>query len=104
MVVIPETIQIGGHVFVINTDAKTREKLQEGKYMGTAISVKNRIDIDTSYPESHIMATFMHECCHIISDLSQLELTEAQVTTLGNGLQQVLLSMGIVFEQKDANA
>ena len=75
-------IKIGGHTYKIIDIS--------GSDAGRAFTDKNTIAIDMYQSKSHVESTLLHEILHILNNLYDLNLTEAQVAVLETALYDVI--------------
>lgn len=84
---IPKRTKVGGHW--IKVDISTNEKTGDGN--GTTFNLENRIWINKDMVTSKQWSVFFHEIVHILDWINNLNFTEMQVSTLSEGLFQVLV-------------
>jgi hypothetical protein len=82
-----DKVKIGCHVYDINL-VECVNKYEPRK--GEIEYMKQVIRIDNSMPEDSKFGTLIHEIVHGIDYFMDMDLTEEQVTKLGNGFAMVL--------------
>ena len=90
---IPTTLKIGCHTFWVIFDKKKDGGL-DFDAKGHCNYIRNTIAIDTAYPETQQIETFIHEVIHAINN----ELKETDVQFLAHNLAQVFLDNEISFK------
>ncbi len=96
---LPESVEVGGFTYKIRTDKESSLELKRSNCCGLTKYDPQEIFLDTDMSQECLLATFLHETIHAIDRVFRCgELTEDQVHSLANGLQQILKDMGITFE------
>lgn len=64
--------------------------LDDADYRGLCLASKLVIKLDKGLAGTVLDETLIHECCHMISNVNLLDLTETQTRILALGLVQML--------------
>jgi len=85
---IPTKIKIGGHIFDIYKEDRSKNGI-DGK-LGSCNAARNTIWLDTNQPQTQLENTLLHEIIEAINWQQQLELDHKTISQLENALYQVL--------------
>jgi len=58
--------------------------------LGRASLLKAKIQVNNALSTDVMMSTLLHECMHLVSDIGDLELSEAQVSGVANGVFSII--------------
>ena len=66
--------------------------------MGKSCLIKSEILLRNDISKDLLQSTLLHECLHMISDLLQLDLSEAQIDGVGIGFHSLIKNNDIIIK------
>jgi hypothetical protein len=94
-VVLPKTIKIGGHDYILTFDS---EHVKARSNWGETDNKDREITFSGPATPQQISGTFIHECLHAIDWVyGRGKIKEDEIYLLGEGLLQVLEQLGVRF-------
>ena len=93
---IPDKIKIGGHWFSIEYKSEKEDRYAN---RGTSLLWENRIILQKDVGLSRQIATLFHEIIHEIDYQYEIALSERDVSTLAEGIYQVLVDNNFLKEK-----
>ena len=94
---VPKQIQVGGHTYTIGLSKDLKDSNSNAAVNHRLLAIL----IDDDRPESQKIEGLFHEVIHIISHVYGVDLEEAQVDCLGQGIFQVFAQLGIELDWSD---
>lgn len=95
--VIPNTIQVGGHTYSIVFN----DELEDGNDHAIVNHRLLRIELNPDRPPSQRVEALIHEWLHIINNVyANNRLAETDIEDLSQGLYQVFQQLGIEFDYR----
>jgi len=89
--------EIGGYHIGVKMNDEARKRCQARDVYGSCSLMLEEMLLDASQTSNKLSNTFIHETVHLVSDLFALGLEEEAVIALGNGMHQVMESLGVRF-------
>ncbi|KKN17554.1 hypothetical protein LCGC14_0964790 [marine sediment metagenome] len=97
LIKIPRRINIGGFTYKVRTSERVNKELRDCNRRGSHSEFLREIDIAKAAP-CEASNTFTHEIIHAVDAIyCNAGLTEAQISSLSNGLHQVLEQLKVRF-------
>ena len=85
---IPETFQLGGHVFTVVLD----DELPSTRVMGECNTGTKKVRLASWMKDTQLEETYIHEIIESISLLHELNIDHSKICTLAVGIHQALTS------------